>query len=270
MKKDLYQALGLSPDASEEEIKKAFRRAALLYHPDRNLSNPEVEERFKEVNHAYSILGSREKRGRYDLYREFRANASRLGFGASHTYDRLLEELFLNTSIPLFPRGFPFNAAIFERLGPLLFFPRASLVFVSRFVRELQRGKAMRPSRSSRLGALREAVRQRGGSVQSRFGASSRSDSAGATTGPGEDRAFDHRPAAAAGDLEWVLHISPQEAEMGTWLNVAYAEDSRWQRLRLRVPAGLRDGTRLRVKSKGGPARGERGRGDLYFRIFIG
>ena len=64
---DYYRTLGLSSDSTAEEIKKAYRKLAMQYHPDRNRSNPESEERLKEINEAYQILGDAEKRRRYDL-----------------------------------------------------------------------------------------------------------------------------------------------------------------------------------------------------------
>ncbi|MBN2123736.1 MAG: DnaJ domain-containing protein [Deltaproteobacteria bacterium] len=64
--KDYYTILGIARDADEEEIKKSYRRLALRYHPDTNEGDPEREELFKEINEAYSVLGDREKRRRYD------------------------------------------------------------------------------------------------------------------------------------------------------------------------------------------------------------
>jgi molecular chaperone DnaJ len=68
MKKDYYEVLGLSRQATAEEIKKAYRQAALKYHPDRNPGNKEAEEKFKEAAEAYSILIDPEKRAIYDRY----------------------------------------------------------------------------------------------------------------------------------------------------------------------------------------------------------
>lgn len=66
-RRDYYEVLGVPRTASEEEIRKAFRRLALRYHPDRNKS-PEAEERFKEINEAYQVLSDPEKRARYDRF----------------------------------------------------------------------------------------------------------------------------------------------------------------------------------------------------------
>ncbi len=67
-KRDYYEVLGVNRDASEEEIKKAYRRLAMKWHPDRNPDNPKAEEHFKEANEAYEVLTSAEKRAAYDQY----------------------------------------------------------------------------------------------------------------------------------------------------------------------------------------------------------
>ncbi|HIE33463.1 MAG TPA: J domain-containing protein [Thermodesulfobacteriaceae bacterium] len=70
VKKDLYEILGVSPDASEEEIKRAYRRLARKYHPDLHPGDKKAEERFKEINEAYEILSDPQKRAEYDRLRE--------------------------------------------------------------------------------------------------------------------------------------------------------------------------------------------------------
>ena len=64
-----YDVLGVSPLASDSEMKKAYRKAALKYHPDKNPS-PEAAEKFKEISHAYEILSDDQKREIYDSYGE--------------------------------------------------------------------------------------------------------------------------------------------------------------------------------------------------------
>jgi len=65
--RDYYRTLELTLDASAQDIKKAYRKLAMQYHPDTNRGNSESEERLKEINEAYHILGNEEKRRRYDL-----------------------------------------------------------------------------------------------------------------------------------------------------------------------------------------------------------
>ena len=67
-KRDYYEVLGLQKGASDAEIKSAFRKMAMKYHPDRNPDDKEAEEKFKEVNEAYSILSDPDKKSKYDKF----------------------------------------------------------------------------------------------------------------------------------------------------------------------------------------------------------
>lgn len=67
-KRDYYEVLGVSRSATYEEIKKAYRKKAIQYHPDKNPDNKEAEEKFKEAAEAFEVLGDEEKRARYDRY----------------------------------------------------------------------------------------------------------------------------------------------------------------------------------------------------------
>ncbi|MHC4183672.1 MAG: DnaJ domain-containing protein [Planctomycetota bacterium] len=66
--KDYYETLGIKKDASQDEIKKAFRKLARKHHPDLNPGDTAAEKRFKEINGAYEILGNPKKRSDYDQY----------------------------------------------------------------------------------------------------------------------------------------------------------------------------------------------------------
>jgi molecular chaperone DnaJ len=91
--KDYYEILGVPIDASEADIKKAFRQLALKYHPDRNPGNKEAEEKFKEINEAYSCLSDPEKRVNYDRFGV--AEGVGVGFGPFETgFGDIFEDIF--------------------------------------------------------------------------------------------------------------------------------------------------------------------------------
>lgn len=66
--RDYYEVLGVSKDATQDQIKKAYRKLAKTYHPDANPGNKQAEEKFKEINEAYEVLGNAEKRRKYDRF----------------------------------------------------------------------------------------------------------------------------------------------------------------------------------------------------------
>lgn len=84
MKKDFYETLGVSKTANKDEIKSAYRKSALKFHPDRNKA-PDAEEKFKEINEAYEVLNNDEKKAAYDQYGHAAFDPSSGGFGG-HTY----------------------------------------------------------------------------------------------------------------------------------------------------------------------------------------
>src|SRR5262245_13018442 len=79
-KRDYYETLGLAKGAGDEEIKKAYRKLAMQYHPDRNVGDAEAEERFKEASEAYDVLRDPEKRARYDRYGHAGLQGNDVGF----------------------------------------------------------------------------------------------------------------------------------------------------------------------------------------------
>ena len=80
-KRDFYEILGVSKNATAEEIKKAYRQKAIQFHPDKNPGNKEAEEKFKEAAEAYEVLSSPEKKQRYDQFGHAGGASSAGGYG---------------------------------------------------------------------------------------------------------------------------------------------------------------------------------------------
>src|SRR6185503_14037578 len=81
--KDFYAVLGVSASASQDEIKKQYRKLAAKHHPDKNQNDPKAAERFKEISEAYQVLGDADKRKQYDQMRQLGAFGGFGGFGGS-------------------------------------------------------------------------------------------------------------------------------------------------------------------------------------------
>ena len=99
MAKNYYEILGVSKTATEDEIKKAYRKLAVKYHPDKNEGDKEAEKKFQEISEAYNVLSNKEKRSEYDNY------GSDPGFG-THTRYKYYQNPF--------GHGFGFDTSDFE------------------------------------------------------------------------------------------------------------------------------------------------------------
>ncbi|MDP6375330.1 MAG: molecular chaperone DnaJ [Pseudomonadales bacterium] len=95
-KRDYYEVLGINRDASDDDIKKAYRRLAMKFHPDRNPDDQDAEERFKEASEAYEILSDEEKRAAYDRFGHAGVdpNAGGMGGGFDGSFSDIFSDVF--------------------------------------------------------------------------------------------------------------------------------------------------------------------------------
>ena len=206
--KDYYAALGVKKNASATAIKRAYRKLARTHHPDVNPGDPKAEQRFKEINEAYEVLGDPEKRRKYD---ELGANwrlYEQGGGGASP-----------------FASGSPFGAqwSAGGRGGVHTMSPEEAedLFGFSDFFQEFFSGGGPR-------GASRPPVARRGR------------------------------------DVEHQIALTLEEAYAGTTRRLSLTAGDRTRRVEVKIPAGVDDGSRVRVAGEGEPGAAGAEPGDLF------
>ena len=219
--KDYYSILGIDKKSSAEEIKKAFRKLAVKYHPDRNPDNKQAEEKFKEISEAYEVLGDVDKRKKYDQFGKYWRQAEQAGqspWGSTSAAGRSNNVNF---------DGFDFSQyASFDD-----------------FINEL-------------LGRF-------SGSASSR---SRNYSSSSSRPGNGFTDFGFHQTANAgstSGDIEKNLSLTFNQAYHGVPTRLNLGQET----VNVRIPAGAKTGSKIRLRGKGQFNPITQKRGDLYLKV---
>jgi len=249
-KPDYYQVLGVSPDASPEEVKRQFKKLALKYHPDRNPENrKEAEEKFKQIAEAYEVLSDPEKRARYDRYGH--EGLKDTGFRPFQSVDDIF--------------GFDLFSSIFDELG--FFGPRT---------RTRRRGYDIQHDLTL---SLKEACLGKKTIIRV-----TRREPCRECNSTGAARGTSPRTCPTCGGYGLVEQRAgffavrttcPQCRGAGKVIERPCPECSGTGRaprtvpIEVRIPPGVEDGTRLRVPEQGELGEDSMRRGDLYVYIHV-
>lgn len=265
--KDYYAILGLTSSATEEEIKKAYRRLALQHHPDRNPGNSAAEERFKEISVAYAVLIDREKRTRYDQARDPGFDRRRQSSGFSYTQedifrdlfnDAYAREVFRDLSQEFSRSGFRFDQKFFEQM----FFGGRGVVYGGFFVF----GSGGTARRTQTFG--RQGPAEFGKAIPRKQGLFRRMTGKLAGFLLKRLLAPVHSPIQGK-DLYFRLAISSSEAIAGAEKQIAIKREQGTEKLRVKIPAGITSGKCLRLKGKGKREEPAGRQGDLFLQVEV-
>jgi molecular chaperone DnaJ len=246
---DYYKALGVDKKASADDIKKAYRKLARRYHPDRNPDDKQAEERFKEISQAYDVLGDPEKRKQYDSGTgPFATGGPGGGFGGFGNFDfdassmgDILSNLFggggrAQRQRPRAERGADLEASVSISFDQAIAGAQVPLSVPMRATCQTCHGTGAKPGTTPAV-----CPRCEGRGIETQ----------------GQGMFSISQPCSRCGGSGTIIeHPCPTCHGSGAVRTL--------KRLRVNIPAGVRDGSRIRLAGKGEPGRRGGPPGDLY------
>ena len=262
--KDYYQILGVPDNASQEDIKKAFRKLAFQHHPDTNPGNEkQAEEKFKRINEAYGVLGDKNKRQQYDFARK----GQFAGYGTGYQgFEYSQQDIFRDTFS---------NQAMFDDLNRM--FAQAGLRFDQDFLNRVFFGGR---------GFIFQTFTTSGGASQRAYQPFYPQAEVSTYKPNLLERllskiavkmskyvlkkliGFEYEALPKQSlDQHAEFEISPAEAEAGGEKRITYKQGKKTRKLMVKIPSGVKSGTKIRLKGMG--IIEDKKRGDLYLHVKI-
>ncbi len=246
--KDYYGILGIAPTADLAEMRAAYRKLALEYHPDRNQDDPAATEKMREINEAYAILSDPAKRQEYDELREQDNQSASERYKQTHTAEDIFRGSDVNQVYADLAKKFglrDFDKVFREAYGPSYrsfefrnkgVYGRAFVFFGS------PKGNKGAPRRSSPQAdaELAKLVQQMAMN--------------GETAKKGKDR-------------KNTITLSPTLARRGGEAELSITRQGTIRKLKIKIPAGIQEGQQIRLKGMGDVGKGGGEAGDLYLEV---
>jgi curved DNA-binding protein len=280
--KDYYQILGVNKNASDEEIKRAYRKLAMKYHPDKNPNKKEAEERFKEINEAYAVLSDKEKRKQYDTYgaEGFRQRFTQEDIFRGFDFDEILSGLFGGRGKREFRYGgrggFDFGdffggQGAYQDMGRMAQKGEDILYELSISLEEAASGGEKRISyrKNGRIEEISVKI-PRGIETGKKLRLVGKGMEGRRGSPPGDlylqISVREHPVFTREGDNLMVeKEIGFPEAALGTTIEVPTLEGMK----RVKVPPGTQSHTKMRLKGLGMPRFQKEGRGDEFVKVLV-
>lgn len=245
--KDYYQILNVGREAGEKEIKEAYRKLALEYHPDRNRGDPAAASRMKEINEAYAVLSHAEKKRQYDsLWHAYGASAHD---HFRNTYSE--QDIFRGSDIQ----------QIFEEISRAFGFRGFHDIFRETYGPNYRSFEFRRPA-----GFGRVFVSSFGGNGQN-AGNPFLQGLLGRAVRYGLKKKWGIELPEKGKDLSDMITVSPALALRGG--KIDYVNRSLKRELIVTIPSGMKSGQRIRLRGIGGKGRGGGAPGDLYLKVQV-
>jgi len=273
--KDYYQILGVSDQATEDQIKKSYRKLALEHHPDRNPNDPKSEERFKEITEAYGVLMDPQKRKEYDQFRKNPFRGTQGGPQFRYSQQEIFENMFrqafgkdifndLNTDFK--QSGFRtgpdfFGTVFFGTAGGLARFLR----MIPGPIGKIGTGLWLLSTVGSSLYAYkkrRQAQVHPNSKTQKKTVPSVADSLKNVFARPGKGAAGKNDP-----NLYYSISVTPSEAQSGVKKQISYRIGENSEHLQVNIPPGISSGKKLRLREKGSVLNEQRG--DLILTVQI-
>lgn len=243
--KDYYQILGVEGNASQQQIKKAYRTLALKYHPDRNKDNPTAADRMKEINESYAVLSDPEKRRQYDSLRHI--------YGSS-AYDHFRQ----NWSEQDIFRGSDIQQ-IFEEISRAFGLRNFDEIFKEFYGSGYQTFEFRRPGAFGKI-FFTSSTRERGYTPKFPLGGN-----LGRLIKYGLKKKWGIEWPEKGQDRHDNITISPELAHKGGKIRYLYRKKSK--ELIVKIPSETKEGQQIRLKGIGDDGKGGGEPGDLYVKI---